>query len=183
MSTSQLRPLSSSGIVNKSHANRSDAIRRYSGYFLESNPIAVIPSELTTSAKCADDKSNLISVPSSARIKSRSLSSSNTMCTRIMRGLRASMYFSDTRISKEALAQLRKSFRPSLSSSELIFLHTVCEQGLRRATFLAAISHWQFQRPLQALLAASNALGRSYNARSAKRKRLSNSPASSRKRS
>jgi hypothetical protein len=129
MSTIQLDPISTSGIVNKSQAKRSEVIRSDSEYILEFNPIAVIPSELTASAKCADDKSNLISVPSSARIMRTSASLSNSMHTRIMRGLRTSMYFSDTRISKEAFAQLRKSFRRSLSSSELIFLHTVCEQG------------------------------------------------------
>ncbi|MGD0910042.1 MAG: hypothetical protein ABSA96_20855, partial [Candidatus Acidiferrales bacterium] len=90
------------------------------------------------------------------------------MHARIMRGLRSSIFFSDTRIGEEDFAQLLNSLRPSISSSELIFLHTVREQGLRRAAFLAAIFQWQFQRPLKALLGMTDARGRSYT--KAKRK-------------
>ncbi len=176
--------LSHPGVVNKSQEKRSAVIRRDSGYLSEAKPIAEIPSELTTFSIYAEDRSNFNSVPSSDRKISLSPSSSNSqMRTRIIRGLRNSMFFSDTRISEADLLHFRSSFRPSLSSSELIFLQTVSEQGLRRAAFLAAIFHWQHRRPLQALLAAMHGCVRSYTKRSATRKRPSNSPAASKKRS
>jgi hypothetical protein len=71
----------------------------------------------------------------------------------------------------------------NISLDEVIFLHVLYGSLATQARMLAAILPGSVQRPLQALLAAMNEPGRSYNARSAKRKRLSNSPASSRKRS
>lgn len=169
MQASLAKDFYSSGIVKRSQEKRSDVIRKDSGYFAGDSSIAAIPSELTTSSMRAADKSNAISVSSSKRNINRSFSSSNSqMHARIMRGLRSSIFFSDTRIGEEDFAQLLNSLRPSISSSELIFLHTVREQGLRRAAFLAAIFQWQFQRPLKALLGMTDARGRSYT--KAKRK-------------
>jgi len=69
------------------------------------------------------------------------------------------------------------------SLEEAIYLHTLYSHLLTQARLLAAILPWSVQRPLRALRAAMNESGRNYSARSAKRKRPSNSPAASRKRS
>lgn len=69
------------------------------------------------------------------------------------------------------------------SADESFFLLLVWNFGFKLATFLAAKFRLKYQRPLQALLAMMSESGRNYSARSAKRKPLSNYPASSRKRS
>src|ERR1700686_2994927 len=69
------------------------------------------------------------------------------------------------------------------SRDELIFLRAAVSLGFTRAADLAAIHHWKCQRPLQALLAVLNESDRNCNVQSAKRKPLSGSSASSRKRS
>jgi len=68
------------------------------------------------------------------------------------------------------------------SREEAIFLHILYSHLSTQATLLAAILPWSVQRPLRALRAAMNGRARNYSARSAKRKRLSGSPAVSRKR-
>jgi hypothetical protein len=69
-----------------------------------------------------------------------------------------------------------------LSGDERMFVLHLSTWGLKRAKRLAAEFHYKLQRPLRELFAASNELGRNYSARSAKRKRPSNSQAASRKR-
>ncbi|SRR6266702_826696 len=69
------------------------------------------------------------------------------------------------------------------SNHDAIFLLCARDFGLKTAEWLAAKFHWQCQRPLQALSAMLNGPGRNCNARSAKRKLLSGSPVSSKKRS
>jgi hypothetical protein len=54
--------------------------------------------------------------------------------------------------------------------------------GPEVADWIAAKFHWSPPLPSQVLLARSNESGKSYSARNAKRKRLSNSPASLKKR-
>ena len=68
-------------------------------------------------------------------------------------------------------------------SEEAIFLHVLFYSIATQARLLAAILPGPLQRPLRELLAAMNEYGRSYTKRSATRKRPSNSPASSKKRS
>ena len=69
------------------------------------------------------------------------------------------------------------------TSQETLFIGFAHFLGATQARYLAAKFHWQFQRPLRELLAVTNELDRNCNARNAKRKRPSNSPAASRKRS
>jgi len=82
-----------------------------------------------------------------------------------------------------SVTHLFRSLRPKLSSPERIFLLLAKDLGLDRASFQAAISGWQVQRPLRALLAMTNESGKNYSVRSAKRKRLSGSLAVSKKHS
>lgn len=84
---------------------------------------------------------------------------------------------------KTVLSFFHISNLENASLEESIFLHTLYSSLLTQARLLAAILPWSVQRPLQALRAAMNARGRNYSARNAKRKRPSNSPAASRKRS
>ena len=69
------------------------------------------------------------------------------------------------------------------SLDEAIFLHILYSSLATQARLLAAILPYSVQRPLQALLAAMSVPAQNCNARSAKRKPLSGSSASSRKRS
>jgi hypothetical protein len=66
---------------------------------------------------------------------------------------------------------------------EISFMHYASFMGLSEAKNLASKLHWQCQRPLRVLRAMTNERARNYSARSAKRKPLSGSSASSRKRS
>ena len=85
-------------------------------------------------------------------------------------------------VDSNLVFHLLRSFKPEFSWDECMFLFLSLD-GLRRAIYLAPIFHWRYQRPLQALLAAMNARDRNYSARNAKRKPLSGSSVSSRKRS
>ena len=69
------------------------------------------------------------------------------------------------------------------SADESFFLLCVRDFGFKQATFLAAISQLQFQRPSRGSRARTNAPARNYSVRSAKRKPPSGSQVSSRKRS
>src|SRR5271157_777994 len=69
-----------------------------------------------------------------------------------------------------------KNNAESSSVEERMFVLIFMDYGLSKAADLAAKFHWKCQRPLRELR------GRNYSARSAKRKPLSGSPASSRKR-
>jgi len=71
----------------------------------------------------------------------------------------------------------------AIARDEAIFLYLLYSQLATQAELLAAILPWSVQRPLQELFGAMNEPGRNCNARSAKRKPLSGSSASSRKRS
>ncbi len=66
---------------------------------------------------------------------------------------------------------------------EISFMHMASFMGLSAAKTLASKLHWQCQRPLRVLRAMMNERGRNYSARSAKRKPLSGSSVSLRKRS
>jgi len=76
----------------------------------------------------------------------------------------------DTRTSWEDCITWLQNFK-NCTRDERTFISAVAAFDLRTAADLAATLHWKCQRPLQALLAASNARGRNYSARSAKRKR------------
>jgi hypothetical protein len=86
-----------------------------------------------------------------------------------------------------AFRTVLESFQlPSFSnatSDEAMFLVSAYFHGFKEAEHLAATLHWKCQRPLQALRAAMNARDRNYSVQNAKRKRLSNSSASLKKRS
>jgi len=70
------------------------------------------------------------------------------------------------------------------ASSDEQFIHPLIQTfGRETAEFLAARFGYSLQPPSPELRAETNARGRNYSARSAKRKRLSGSSASSRKRS
>lgn len=86
----------------------------------------------------------------------------------------------DMRTSAALVFHLVRSLNPS--SDERIFLLTSLH-GIRTAIFLAAIHRWTIRRPLLEFLAMMSESGKNYSALSAKRKRRSGSPASSRKRS
>ncbi len=88
----------------------------------------------------------------------------------------------DTRTSASLVFHLFKSLKPSLSGDECMFLLTSLH-GIKQAVFLAATHRWKVRRPLRGLLAMMSESDRNYSAQSAKRQRLSGSPASSRKRS
>jgi hypothetical protein len=77
---------------------------------------------------------------------------------------------------------LRNNFTES-TSEEVIFVLTVQTLGFNTAAEIAAILHSQCQRPLQELRAMMSVPAQSCNEQNAKRKPLSNSSASSRKRS
>jgi hypothetical protein len=62
-----------------------------------------------------------------------------------------------------------------------MFFHTALELGLSRAKQLAAKFHWEYERPLAVLLAASNQSGRSYPKRSANTRGLPRSADSRRR--
>lgn len=66
---------------------------------------------------------------------------------------------------------------------ETLFIGWAHLSGISQAKQLAAIYQWQFQRPLQALLAVIDELDRNCSVQNAKRKPLSGAGASSRKRS
>jgi hypothetical protein len=68
------------------------------------------------------------------------------------------------------------------SEDEILFMEAVRSFGLLEAAEIAATLHWQCQRPLRALRAAMNGRGRNYSEQNAKRKPLSGSPASLKKR-
>ena len=68
-------------------------------------------------------------------------------------------------------------------SSDIMFISFVQDFGLKEAIQRATKLRWQYQRPLQALLAMWSESAQNYSVRNAKRKRLSGSPAASRKRS
>jgi hypothetical protein len=84
---------------------------------------------------------------------------------------------------KEVLDFFHISNLANASSEEAIFLHVLYGSLATQARLLAAILPGPVQRPLRALLAAMRESGKSYTKRSATHKPLSNSPASSRKRS
>ncbi len=170
--------IQSDGTEKRSQRNISELRLNDSGYLDGDRPAAISPATVATLSKDAPDNSSFISSPSSVCSANTSSCSSNLeMRARIIRADRTCMYFSDSRISEELSVHLRSNIRPSLSSSELIFILTAQEQGIRRAIFLASIFHWKFQRPLQALLAAMNEPGKSYTKRSAKaRPRRSDAP-------
>lgn len=84
---------------------------------------------------------------------------------------------------KGAWKALQLSNFDSASSDELTFLSCLVTLGPERAIVLAAKHGWRCLRPLLALLLATNARGRNYSGKNAKRKPPSGSPASSRKRS
>jgi hypothetical protein len=69
------------------------------------------------------------------------------------------------------------------SADEILFVKLVQDNGLTQAIRIAARFDLRCLRPLQELLSRTDARGRSYTKRSARRKPLSNSPASLRKRS
>ena len=71
----------------------------------------------------------------------------------------------------------------AFSSEESKFLFMAESFGLRVATLLAAKCGWPIRKPLRELLSSWNELGRSYTKQSAKTRRPSGSPASSKKRS
>jgi len=81
------------------------------------------------------------------------------------------------------LLSLHLSRIHNATPDEISFMHLTSLLGLNTATVLAAKFHWKYQRPLQVLREVTNARGRNYSARSAKRKRLSSSQAASKKRS
>jgi hypothetical protein len=83
----------------------------------------------------------------------------------------------------QGLSEIQSSSFFSLLPQEVVFVRLVRKFGLTRATDLATISHLLRPQPSPESRADLNGRGRSYNGRSAKRKRPSSSPASSRKRS
>jgi len=70
-----------------------------------------------------------------------------------------------------------------LSVDERMFILHIYDWGLIQAKRIAALSGYKLQRPLPELLAMTSELDRNYSARSAKRKPLSGSSASLKKRS
>lgn len=83
-------------------------------------------------------------------------------------------------VDSNLVFHLLRSFKPGFSWDECMFLF-LSQDGLRRAIYLAPIFQWQYQRPLQVLLAAMNELDKNYSEQSAKRKRPSGAAAASRK--
>lgn len=87
-----------------------------------------------------------------------------------------------TKIGDWCLRQRPTEFQ-NLSSDEVMFIAHIYNWGLIRARQIAAKFRYTIRQPLPVLLAAMYALDRNCSAQSVKRKPLSGSPASSRKRS
>ena len=84
---------------------------------------------------------------------------------------------------REVAGAIHFSNFDNASQDELTFLASVAAHGSKRAIDLAAKLHWRCQRPLRALRAMMSVPSRNCSGKSAKRKPLSGSRASSRKRS
>ena len=123
------------------------------------------------------------SVPSS-RMKSIKSSRTNPRTVPVIENISQLPPRPSTRISGFGLdvRHFSTAFQ-KLSVDECMFILHIYNWGIIQAKRIAALSGYKLQRPLPELLAMTSELDRNYSARSAKRKPLSGSSASSRKRS
>jgi len=135
----------------RSQVTRSTDILTCSEYLAGSNPAKRNPSLVPTSVICPPEMGSLIaSLSGTDNLTSES--SIPSMAATISKGLRASMFFTDTRIDAELLHHLCSNARPAFSSEELMFLELVRTDGIRRAAYLAGVFEWTYRRPLCSLL-------------------------------
>ena len=118
-------------------------------------PAGSVPARNTsvasTTSKAARRRFTQTSKPA-CPVNRRKSSFRSTICPEPRTTILASIDAEDTVTSADLLFQLWSSARPRFSRGEVMFLLST-QDGIARAIRMATLHHWNYSRPLKALLA------------------------------